>query len=429
MAKGDQSRYQNTINYQGGLAQNNLDNLRNNMGNTQGTFWNNYNTGVGMNLASYDEIMGRYRDFLGGGGSLYGGAGAGASGFSAPTVSAERVGLNPEWMNHVRSALGGYQNFADTGGFSTRNLQDIRARAIAPTRSVYSSAQNNIARQRALQGGYSPNYTAASAKMTRDLAQQISDANVSANASIAQMVQQGKLAGLGGLSTTGLGAAGLNLQADTANQEAALRASLANATNSLAGRAYDLQGRGQDLNAINAMGQLYGTRPGLIETFGDQVLRGQGQAVDLQNLQNQLSLGTMRAQQERANIPGNFQAGLGNLSGILGAIGTGWNIYQGIRGGGNTPTIGGGQLPQYFPPRQGGTNYPGVPNYTGPTMFNPSPEIGIPGAGTGFNYQGGNLFNPYPGLPSYDSIAAHDAQYPYGPFRGQIRPTGSFGGW
>lgn len=425
MAKGDSDRYQNSIDFYGGEARNTMGNLWGNLTPQYGSFVNNYNEGVGRNLDSYDEIMQRYRDFLGGSGSPFSGVGVGAGSFSAPMVSAERVALNPEWMNHVRSALGGYQNFADTGGFSEQNIQDIRARAIAPTRSVYSSAQANIDRQRALQGGYSPNYTAASAKMARDLSQQISDANVNANASIAQMVQQGKLAGLAGLSGTGLGAAGLNLQADTSNQSAALQAAMANARNSLSSRAYDLEGRGQDLSAINAMTNLYGTTPGLANTFGNQVLGAQRNMIDAQGAQNQLSLGLIGAQRDRAMIPSNFQQGLGNIGGILGLAGTGldlWNAWRN-RGTGtfNPGWAGGGPYTGGIP----GTTIPGenvgFPGAGGQSYFGPGQTIGIPGASSGFNYQGGNIYNSW-----QDYLNRRGGNVTWQPGAGQIRPFGGY---
>ena len=55
-------------------------------------------------------------------------------------------------------SFAGFQQFAQTGGFSPEDLANIRARAVSPVRAVYANAQQNVNRQRALQGGYSPGF-------------------------------------------------------------------------------------------------------------------------------------------------------------------------------------------------------------------------------------------------------------------------------
>ena len=85
----------------------------------------------------------------------------------------------PEMKQNI---MGRYEDFANTGGYSPGNIADMRARAISPSRAIYANMQRNIDRQRALQGGYSPNYTAASAKLAREGSQEISDINQNVNA-------------------------------------------------------------------------------------------------------------------------------------------------------------------------------------------------------------------------------------------------------
>jgi hypothetical protein len=99
-------------------------------------------------------------------------------------------------------SFGGFQDFAKTGGFSGGDLANIRARAVSPVRAVYQNAQQNVNRQRSLQGGYSPGFGVLQARMARQQGQGISDAATNAEASIAEMVQQGKLAGLQGMAGT-----------------------------------------------------------------------------------------------------------------------------------------------------------------------------------------------------------------------------------
>jgi len=338
MAKGDSDRSQNQINAQGGLAQNTLNNTRTNLSNQQGQFWNNYQGAVPGQLSNYNEIMNNYNSFLAGQNpgqqpqgsqktgqfsatgnaaqdipallAAYGksdtGAGSGITdanywindamknangdeGYVLGRLESDLQGKGPDagGGGGTPSAVGGFQNFAQTGGFSPEDLQNIRNRATSGIRSAYSSAQDNIERQRRLQNGYSPNYTAAQAKMARDESQSIADANTNANAAIAQMVQQGKLYGLTGLSNAQLG-------------------------------------------ALGAQTGLYGTNPALINTFGNQVLQSGNQQVSLQGLQNQLAGEIMQAQNQKAGIPGNYQQALGNIGSTLGLIGTTAGAFGGF---------------------------------------------------------------------------------------------------
>ena len=113
-----------------------------------------------------------------------GGGGGGGGGFYGP-------------YNEV---LSGYSEFAKTGGFSAADLANIRARAVSPVRAAYARAKENVSRQRALQGGYSPGAGVLQARMAREQGQLASDVSTGAEADIAKMVQEGRLAGLGGLA-------------------------------------------------------------------------------------------------------------------------------------------------------------------------------------------------------------------------------------
>lgn len=122
-----------------------------------------------------------------------GGGGGGGSSYTSTTNS---------WDSGAPISFGGFQDFAKTGGFSAADLANIRARAVSPVRAIYQNAQQNVNRQRALQGGYSPGFGVLQARMAREQGQGISDAATNAEASIAEMVQQGKLAGLQGMAGT-----------------------------------------------------------------------------------------------------------------------------------------------------------------------------------------------------------------------------------
>ena len=69
-----------------------------------------------QNQQDYGDIMGSYRNF---------------------GDQAKNINLNPADRANLERTLGGYQNFSQTGGFSPQDIQDIRARSIAPTRAAY----------------------------------------------------------------------------------------------------------------------------------------------------------------------------------------------------------------------------------------------------------------------------------------------------
>ena len=152
-----------------------------------------------------------------------------------------------------------FQRFADTGGYTPEQLGNIRARAVSPIRSIYSGARRDIDRQRSLQGGYSPNRTAALGKMAREQSYATSDAATNTEAALAQMVNQGQRYGTSG------------------------------------------------------MAGMYGATPGLASTFGNQ-------AIQNQQLQNQMARGMTQDQISASQLPGAWETSIGRASQIGGAV-------------------------------------------------------------------------------------------------------------
>lgn len=371
MAKGDSNASQNQIDYQGKTQGQNLSNLQASNQATQKNFQDLYGPAVATNLKNYGDVQGAYDNFLSGMpnqgnlystflGSSYGGTGQG--GLSDPTGRGAAVD----------KAIAGYGNFADTGGFSPEDIQNMRARAIAPIRSMAQTNTDEINRQNAIRGtAYSPNTAASIAKVARDANYAAGDTATNAEANLAQLTQQGKLYGLGGLASTGLG-------------------SLANT----------LQNRGLDLSAITGSGQqqlgalggktsLYGTTPGLSNMFGNQVLQAGEQGVQIGGLQNQLAQAIMNAQNQKAGIPGNFQSAMGNLSSLFGLGGAGSNFLSNLFGGGGQQI--GSANPGYSGSDPFGNNLPGydtIGNYGGGQLM---PDIGQGGYGPGMiSYMNGD---------------------------------------
>lgn len=310
MAKGDSARAQTQIDKQSQIGQGGMDTLNKTLKSQYSDINSKYQSAYNTDSNNYNEIMQRYRDSS---------ANAATMGEDSKNTyknmmnGAGDITMNPGDEKAVGTALEGYGNFAKTGGFSGDDISNLRARAISPTRAIYGQAQDELNRQRAIQGGYSPNFGAASARMAREQSQQASDANINANAGIAQMVQQGKLYGLTGLSTTGLGDAATRTQMGMANN--------ANRLSGAAGSSGIDEARMDALLKNNAgMTSAYSATPGMTSTLGNQLTNTSGQMVNAQGLQNQLGLGLINGQIAKAGIPGDFAQAMGNIGGVLGNI-------------------------------------------------------------------------------------------------------------
>jgi len=160
----------------------------------------NYGRATEANYGDYTDVMNNYRDIASGGAGSYadiagGGGGGGGGGYSAFTVSPGRAGYADPFKSY-----GGYEEFSKTGGFSEGDIANMRARGVAPVRAAYANAEREVGRQRSLQGGYAPNAIAAQVKMAREQGQGMADAMQGVEAGLAQQRQQGRLAGLGGMS-------------------------------------------------------------------------------------------------------------------------------------------------------------------------------------------------------------------------------------
>lgn len=162
------------------------------------------------------------------------------------------------------SIMGQYQDFAKTGGFSPLDTANMRARAVSPIRAAYANASRNVDRQRTLQGGYSPGYGTLQGRLARESSSAMSDASTNVEGMLAQMKQQGRLAGLGGASN------------------------------------------------------LYGTTPGMANMYGNQVLASTQQRLQGQGLQNQMALGMIGAHQNAQALPGKWEGTMGRIGDVIG---------------------------------------------------------------------------------------------------------------
>lgn len=192
----------------------------------------------------YDDLMSRYRDFLG------------LSKNSGNMLRSQYEGLLKEKEDpRLTRALNDFGVLSRTGGYSEGDKADIRERGISPIRAVYSNAMQNVTRQKAIQGGYSPNYAASMAKMSRELSQNLSDATTNVNAGIAQNVAQNKL------SAT-------PQYAGLLQQQQQGKFNSLNALQAL----YGMQGN-QQLAALGGMRDVYGTTPANPALYGQQAIQ------------------------------------------------------------------------------------------------------------------------------------------------------------
>lgn len=280
MAKGDDSRGRQAI-----MSGNQRYNDQ--QGPMVTSFAQNYGRGSESNYGDYSDIMNRYRSLYDGSGGAGGSGGGGGGG----GMQASMIGYKDPFASY-----GGFQDFSSTGGYSADDMSNLRNRAQSPIRAVYANAERELGRQRSLQGGYAPNAIASLAKMGREQSQGISDAVQNVEGGIVNDRNRNKLMGLSGMSNiegqrleADLNVARFNAQAQMAASQSASSAASAGAAQSSADR----------FRALGGMTSLYGTNPGMSETFGNQLLQGVGQG-------GNFGLGMLGRQNENAQLPGSW---------------------------------------------------------------------------------------------------------------------------
>lgn len=228
-----------------------------------------FSPAIDQQAGDYDEIMQGYRNLVAGG------AGNFDNLINSLNTQRERAGefkdvnyeQSPEWTD-AHSRLRG---LSEDGGLNEADRGNLRARGTAPIRAVYGNMQQNMDRQRSLSGGGSANYNASSARMARESSESIAGATTNVEAQIAKMVQEGRLAATPALAS--MATSQNNLMNETRLRNSSNRnAHNANNTDLLGTLNSATNSRNnQPLEALRGMTSLYGTNPGLVETFGNQV--------------------------------------------------------------------------------------------------------------------------------------------------------------
>jgi hypothetical protein len=167
--------------------------------------------------------------------------------------------LHPEITKYQQSAdvtksLSDLSNLVNTGGYSEADKENIRARDVSPIRSIYSSAQQNAERAKALGGGYSPNFNASQAQMAREQAAKVGDVTTAANAGIAQSVAANKLSAAPQYASASASANAAQQAADLANANIINQINETNSKSKLAADEFN-SSAATDVNKFNTSGK------------------------------------------------------------------------------------------------------------------------------------------------------------------------------
>lgn len=256
---------------------------------------NAYKSALQTNAGDYDEIKQGYRNMM--------------SNFARPQPR-QYNSLTPTFRNYMdggasSSGITGYQSdpgyaqsiaelseFAKTGGYSDADIQNLRARGVGPIRSAYATALKESNRQKALSGGYAPNQGAVLAKFAREKGNLLSDQLTDINAGIAERVAQNKLASLQSLSALQAAENARKNEYNSKINSDKMRVDEYNTNliNEINQRNRDEQARTDAFNAaeeqryldnqnraLSGMSSIYSATPGLVSTFGNQVLSDRNQ--------------------------------------------------------------------------------------------------------------------------------------------------------
>jgi hypothetical protein len=226
----------------------------------------------------------------------------------------------------VTSSLSKLSDLATTGGYSEADKADIRARDISPIRSIYANAQQETERARALGGGYSPNFNAVTAQMSRDEANKIGDVTTAANAGIAQNVASNRIAAAPAYASASANANAAQTAADQRNADIINQINQANAQGIAETNRFNAAEQAQ-VGEFNAQGRM----------ATDQFNTSTAAAIAEANAQRQ-------QQANEANANRQMQAGEFNTQTALDAAKTNRNNMFGAIGGqtslyGTTPAL------------------------------------------------------------------------------------------
>lgn len=239
----------------------------------------------------------------------------------------------------LAAITGGYQKFADTGGFTPDQSAAFMRQATSGVPAIYDVLAQQAQRNRAATGGLGTGGDIA--QMARQMSQQQSQATTGAEVSLNEQINANKLAGLGGLTGVGenvagqrLGAAGQmtgveNAATGLGSAESGLASDIASGRRSGAGLETGLESNvaSNKAAATAGMAGLFNTSTGEVTQMGQQILDALG--IDSSNQQLALRVLASLADAQGAG-PMGILAGISNF------------ITAGAKGAGEGAAIAGG---------------------------------------------------------------------------------------
>lgn len=205
-------------------------------------------------------------------------------------------GVSDADMNNI-TGNGVFKEFSETGGYTNKDKANIRSRAISPIGSLATGTAEEMARRRAVQGGYSPGYDASNRALLRDTGKGITDASLGAELGIKDQVNTNRMAGATALSQGQLGGSSLK----TGNQLAGTKGIAdVNAT------AQSMKQAGLEFGAAGLADIQKAVAEGKLS-----VAQGRS-ATDMQQQQTDLATASGRTQRDIATL--QMQAAAGNAS-------------------------------------------------------------------------------------------------------------------
>lgn len=164
----------------------------------------------------FGDVEGSYRNFMGSGGvdtgrfnQFQGNLGelAGSGGWTPEQTAAYEGDVNSmrgmasdENIANRFRGNGVFDEFAKTGGYSDRDISNIRSRANSVIPAYYDVARNEASRMGSVQGGYGPGQGALFARMGRDQARGAASTALDTEVGIKDKVNSGRQWGAGQVS-------------------------------------------------------------------------------------------------------------------------------------------------------------------------------------------------------------------------------------
>lgn len=207
--------------------------------------------------------------------------------------------FDPSKVDISNRGFEGYEDLSRTGGFSPIEKDNFLRRALSPVSAMYSRVKDELARRGAIQGGYSPGFTASNARFLRQEAIAGSEASLGANVNLSNQIRTGKELGLAGMGRVRDEAGREALTARGQNIDARGQIIDANAI----ARGQDITARGQEIDSnttarqqdINQQNAISGGRVAgqdLLQKYNELGVSALSD-VDVNDLRNRLQSGQM----------------------------------------------------------------------------------------------------------------------------------------